>query len=138
MSISNSVGNIADSARRGAWDAGGVVLLALRIGSIAVALAGLIFAGGGVVFFPLAVPPLAAGYGLLRRVRGARLFGFGVAVAYAISVAYIATTPLRGLTPPPGHGAASIDPGPVLVAVDFLAAAILIVFGKADRRTGGR
>ena len=65
MSAHDGVSGVADSARRGAWDAGGVVLLALGIGSIAVAVAvavaGLIFGGGGVAFFPLAVPPLGRG-----------------------------------------------------------------------------
>jgi hypothetical protein len=52
------------------------VLKGLGFGFLAVALAGLVFAGGGVAFFPLAVPPLAAGYGVLGRVRRARFFAF--------------------------------------------------------------
>jgi hypothetical protein len=129
---------IADSARRGAWHGSGLLLLALGIGSLGVALTGLVFAGGGVAFLGLAVPPLIAGYGILRRTRWARVFGLIVALAYAVGVAYVASTPLRGLTPPTGQSAPTIDPGSTLVAVAFLVAAILVLVGTADSRTGRR
>lgn len=131
---------MAGSARRGAWKAGGLLLLALGIGSLAVAVIGLLFGAYGslAVFSVLAVPPLAAGYGVLRRMRWARLVGLIVALGYGAAVAYIATTPSRGLTPPPGQSAPALDPGSVLVALAFVAAALLLLFGKPDRRPGTR
>jgi hypothetical protein len=134
MSTSDSVAKATGSARRAAWDLGGLVLVAAGIGSLVVGMAGLIVWGGGVAFFPLAVPPLAAGYAVLRRARWARVSGFIVALAYAATVAYVATTPWRGLTPP-DQSPGSADPGALLLAVAFVAAAILVLVGTADRRT---
>lgn len=69
----------ADSIRRVAWRTGGMILLAMGGASLAVAIGGLIIAGGGVIFLPLALPLLAAGYMVLRAMPGARVVGFLVA-----------------------------------------------------------
>ncbi len=127
----------SDSVRHGAQQVGGVVLLVLGALSIAVALVGSIFAGSGVAFLPLALPLLVAGYVVLRAIRGARVLGLSVAVIYGVAVGYVATTPLRGLTPAPGQSVA-IDPGSGLVAAAFLTAALLLLVGRADREGIGR
>jgi hypothetical protein len=91
---------------------------------------------GGVAFVPLAVPPIAAGYCVMRRIQWARLLGVAVAVTYAVVVGYIATTPWRGLAPAPGQSSPPLDSGTVLVAVAFLISAILVAVGKPDGTTG--
>jgi hypothetical protein len=102
MSTYAAVLGAADSVRRAAWRAGGSILLAMGGASVAVAIGGLIFAGGGVILLPLALPPLAAGYIVVRMTPGARSFGFLVAALYGGFGAYAATYSMRGLTPPPG------------------------------------
>ena len=132
--------DVVGSMRRRAWTAGGVVLLALGVGTLALPIGSLVLndgGAGGVAFLPLAVPPLVAGYCVLRQLRWARLFGCAVAAIYGLVVAYIATTPWRGLTPAPGQSSPPLDPGTVLVAVGFLTSAALIALGKADRRLSG-
>ncbi len=117
------------------------MLVVLGVGSLAVPLVGLVVAGGrvgGVAFLPLAVPPLGAGYCLLRQIRWARALAVTVAVTYAAVVAYIATTPWRGLTPAQGQSSPPLDPGTVLVAVAFLISACLIAVGKAEGKPSGR
>lgn len=112
----------------------GWLLVGYGVAILATALVGMVVWGGGVAFVGLAVPPLAAGYGVTRRVRGARLFGVAVAGAYAIACAYVATTTLRGLTLAPGQQAAGLDPLWTVVAVAFLLAAVLIGSSRADLR----
>jgi hypothetical protein len=139
MSTYAAVLGAADSVRRAAWRAGGSILLAMGGASLAVAIGGLIFAGGGVIFLPLALPPLAAGYMVLRAMPGARIFGLLVAALYGGFVAWFATYSLRGLTPPPGQSdPRQIDMGSALVACVFLAAAVLILVGRARREASGR
>jgi hypothetical protein len=84
------------------------------------------------------VPPIAAGYCVLRQIPWARVLGLTVAVTYAVVVAYIATTPWRGLAPAQGQSSPPLDPGTVLVAVAFLISAVLIAVGKPDGKPGGR
>jgi hypothetical protein len=139
MSTYEAVPGTAVSIRRAAWRAGGMILLAMGGASVAVAIGGLIFAGGGVIFLPLALPPLAAGYMVVRVTPGARIFGLLVAALYGGFVAYVATYSLRGLTPPPGQSdPRQIDMGSALVACVFLAAAVLILVGRARREASGR
>ncbi len=139
MSTYEAVLGTAVSIRRAAWRAGGMILLAMGGASVAVAIGGLIFAGGGVIFLPLALPPLAAGYMVVRVTPGARIFGLLVAALYGGFVAWFATYSLRGLTPPPGQSdPRQIDMGSALVACVFLAAAVLILVGRARREASGR
>jgi hypothetical protein len=139
MSTHEVVLSTAASIRRAAWRAGGLILLAMGAASAALAIGGLIFAGGGVIFLPLAVPPLAAGYMVVRVTPGARICGLWVAALYGGFVAWAATYSLRGLTPPPGQSdPRQIDMASALVACVFLAAAVLILFGRARREASGR
>jgi hypothetical protein len=130
------VNDVAASMRRRAADVGALILVVFGVLSFAIAAAGLLFGTGGtVLLFALAIPLLAAGYGVLRRIRWARVAALIVAVGYGTTVAIVATTPLRGLRPGPGQSGPSLDPAPVLVAIAFAAAAVLILVGKADHRT---
>ncbi len=141
MVNAHDASDVIGVGRRRAWVAGGLVLLALGIGSLVVPLAGLLATGGrlgGLAFLPLAVPPIAAGYCVLRQIPWARVLGFTVALAYAVVVAYTATTPWRGLTPAQGQSPPPLDPGTVLVAVAFLISAALIAVGKPGSKAGGR
>jgi hypothetical protein len=127
------------SVRLAAWRAGGLILLTIGGASVAVAIGGLIFAGGGVIFLPLALPPLAGGYMVLRAMPGARIFGLLVAALYGGFVAWFATYSLRGLTPPPGQSdLRQIDIGSALVACVFLAAAVLILVGRGRHEATSR
>jgi len=135
MSTHDAAIGTAASIRRTAWRAGGMILLAMGGASVAVAIGGLIFAGGGVIF----LPPLAAGYMVVRVTPGARIFGILVAVLYGGFMVSVATYSLRGLTPPPGQSdPRQIDMGSALVACVFLAAAVLILVGRARREASGR
>jgi hypothetical protein len=139
MSSYGTVLGAADFVRRAAWSTGGVVLLAMGGISAAVAIGGLIFAGGGVIFLPLAIPPLAAGYMVVRAMRGARVFGLLVATIYGGFMVSVATYPLGGLRPAPGQSdPRQIDIAGALVACVFLAAAVLILVGRARREASGR
>jgi hypothetical protein len=82
MSAYELVRGSAVSIRWAAWRAGGMILLVMGAASAAVAIGGLIFAGGGVIFLPLALPPLGAGYMVLRAIPGARIVGVLVAALY--------------------------------------------------------
>lgn len=111
-----------------------MALLALGGVSVAVAIVGLIFAGGGIIFLPLALPLLAAGYMVVRAMPGARLVGLLVSVLYGSFIWSVATYPLHGLTPPLGQAdTRQIDAGSALVACAFLAAAIVILVGSGRR-----
>lgn len=125
--------------RWAAWRAGGMILLAMGVVSVAVAIGGLILAGGGVMFLPLALPPLGAGYMVLRATPGARLVGVLVAAAYGAFVWYVATYPLGGLTPPPGQpDPRHIDMAAAVVAGLFMTAAVLALIGRPRRETPAR
>ncbi len=134
-----------DRLRRGAWMAAGLLLGALGFAAPVAGLAGVVLFGGGVVLVAVGVPPLVAAAAVLGRRPWARPLALFVAVAYAIVVAVIATTPLRGLAPAPGEPPAAPAPGGVLVTVAFLAAAALLAFGDPTpgprggwrRRTAG-
>jgi hypothetical protein len=116
-----------------------MILLAMGGASAAVAIGGLIFAGGGVILLPLALPPLAAGYMVVRAIPWARVVGFLVGALYGGFIWSVATYPLGGLTPPPGQSdPRHIDIASALVACAFVAAAILILAGRARREASDR
>lgn len=121
------------AARPRAWQAAGILLLALGIGLLTIALIGLLSAGGGLALVALAILPCVAGGLVLRRAPGARVVGLSVSLAYAAFVASIATAPWRGPTPVLGTDPAPIDPGSVLVGLAFLAAAVLLIAGTPGR-----
>jgi len=93
----------AVSICRAAWRAGGVILLAMGGISAAVAIGGLIFAGGGIIFLPLALPPIAGGYLVLRALPGARVVGLLVAALYGGFIWSSLPIPWAVLTPAPGQ-----------------------------------
>ncbi len=134
MSTHIAVLGAAGSVRRAAWSAGGVVLLAMGGLSAAIAIGGLVFAGGGIIFLPLALPPLAAGYMVVHAMPGARVVGLVVAALYGGFLWFVATYPLGGLTPPPGQSdPRQIDVASALVACAFLASAVMILAGSGRR-----
>ena len=120
----------AVSARAVAWWVGGLLLLGLGAGSLVLGFT------GGVAFLALAVPPLVAGYAVLRQWRWARWLGLGVAAAYAAVVGYVVTTPWRGLTPPAGQGGPGIDAGMAAIAAAFVTAGLLVLLGRATTPRG--
>ena len=142
MNRTNASGGIRgiDGLRRAAWTAGGLLLGALGLAAAAAGLVGFALFGGGVALVAVGLPPLVAAAGVRGRHRRARPLALLVALAYAIVVAFVATTPLRGLTPAPGEPPAAPVLGGVLVAVAFLATAVLLAAGDATPgpRTGLR
>lgn len=118
-----------------AWQAGGVLLLCLGAGFLLIVLYGLMLGayGGVVTYGLLALPPLASGWAVLRRRPWARLVALPIALLYGAVVGFIATTPWRGVTPPPGTARPPLDLPTVLVAVAFFVAALLVAVGKPDR-----
>jgi hypothetical protein len=116
-----------------------MILLVMGAASAAVAIGGLIFAGGGVIFLPLALPPLGAGYMVLRAIPGARIVGVLVAALYGAFIWSVATYPLGGLTPAPGQAdPRHIDIATALVACVFITAAVLVLIGRSWRETPDR
>ena len=142
MNRTNASGGIRgiDGLRRGAWTAGGLLLGALGLAVIAAGLVGFVLFRGGVALVAVGAPPLGAAAGVLGRPPHARPLALLVALAYAIVVGCIATTPLRGLTPALGQPPASPVLGAMLVAVAFLVTAALLAFGDPTRgpREGSR
>lgn len=70
----------------------------------------------------------------MYRIRFARLVGALVALVYAAFLTVVWTSPLRGLTPPPGQSRAPLDIGLVALSVALLAVAVVIALGTAPRR----
>lgn len=112
--------------------------MAYGAGILAIGLVGIVVWGGGVAFVALAVPPAAAGFGVIRRFPWARTLAVAVACGYAIVCAFVATTPLRGLTPAPGQPAVGLDPVWTAAAVAFVVAAVLVGMSKADHTPADR
>ena len=147
MNETNAGGRIrgSDGLRRAGWTAGGLLLGALGLASVAAGLIGFVLFRGGLALVVVGVPPLVAAAGVLGRRSHARPLAVLVALAYAVVVAFVATTPLRGLTPAPDQPPASPVLGAVLVALAFLAAAVLLALGDPTpgprtarrRRTAG-
>jgi hypothetical protein len=73
-----------------------------------------------------------SGYGIVGRIKWLRLLGVLVSLAHATGLAYVATTPWRGLTPAPGDASSTIDMRGVMIAMAFIAAAILLALGTRD------
>lgn len=123
------------SLRRTAWLAGSALLLGLGIACLAVAVVGLIMLGGGVSFVVLAIPLLAAGTLAARSsVPAARVLASSVAFVCAALIAFVATAPLRGLTPPPGQPLPVIDGGAILLAAGCAIAGVLVLAGDPGHR----
>ncbi len=119
--------------RQRAWTAGGALLLGLGGLLLAVGLVGLATLGGGVAILLLAIPPAGVGYLVIRRVAAARTTAVSVGLAYAAFAVYVATAPLRGLTPPDGTSAAAPDLALLVLGTAFGAAAVLLIAGKPSR-----
>ena len=116
----------AAGIRGAAWYLGGFLMLALGV---------VLIASGGVGILLLAIPPLAVGVWVILGRRWARAIGMTVAFGYAAMVGYVATTPLRGLTPPAGQEREPLEPTLVGLTIAFLVAGLLIALGKRGTRT---
>ena len=90
----------------------------------------MITTGSGLAILIFSVPPLVAGAWVMVRGAWARTLGALVGAVYAAFIAYVATTPLRGITPPPGQSREPMDLGLVMLATGFALATLLIVAGK--------
>lgn len=94
--------------------------------------AAIIIASPGVATIIIAIPPIGVGVlGLLSRPRS-RAAGFAVSVAYAVIIGFVTTTPLRGVTPPPGQSRPPMDPAMILVTAGFVLAALLYAVAKGS------
>lgn len=123
-------------ARHQAWKAGAALLALLGLACVALTVVALI-AGhpGGWGFMVVGLPVLILGVaGLRGGTAAARLIGFIAALACGVFLILIATTPLRGLTPPPGAPAPSIEPVSMVAGLAFIACAVLLVVGVPSKR----
>lgn len=123
-------------ARHQVWQAGAILLTVLGLGCAALTVVALIASQpGGWGFLLVGLPLLVLGVAGLRGVDAAvRLAGSLAALACGVVSILIATTPLRGLTPPPGAPAPSIEPVSMLVGLVFIAAAVLLVVGVPSKK----
>lgn len=119
-----------ESTRQRAWMAGGILLLALGGLLVAAGLVGFVTGGGGAAFVVLALPPAGAGALAYRRVASVRVSAVSVALAYAAFALYVATGPLRGVTPADGAPAPGPDLVLGLVGAAFGLAAVLLLVGE--------
>lgn len=115
--------------RVGLWRAGGWLLVGLALASIAELAPG----EGGLMIVVLALPLLLGGFLVLRGLPLARTVGVLLPVLYGIGVAFVATTPLRGLTPAPGQSREPVDAATLVVAALLLLAAVLVAIGQPAR-----
>ena len=120
-----------ESVRQRAWSAAGILLLALGLLLLATGLIGLAALDGGAAFLALAIPPVGCGILVLRRTGSARTSALSVALAYGAFALYVATAPLRGLTPPDGTPSPGPDLVLSLVGAAFAAAAALLLVGES-------
>ena len=96
-----------------AWLArGGALLLGLAGLLLAAGLVGLVSRGGGMAFLILGLPPAGAGFLVIAGWPPCGSALVSVALAYAAFALYVATAPLRGLTPADGAPFAGTGPGP--------------------------
>jgi hypothetical protein len=95
---------------------------------------GLVMSTGGVAFFVLGIPPLAAGIAILRGIPLARPADFMLALASASTLGLLASTPFRGLTPPVGSPPPDVDLASTVLAVLFLLVAVMLVIAKPTSR----
>ncbi len=129
------------SWRERSWIVGVGGVLVLGAVSLVVGIAGpIVFGltggdyGGGLALLFMAIPLLAAGLMLLYRIPFGRLVGSVVCLVYAAFLTVVWTTPLRGLTPPPGQSRAPLDVGLIVLSAAFLALAVLVALGTAPPR----
>jgi hypothetical protein len=120
------------SVRQRAWEAAGILLLALAALLVVTGIIGLVTGGGGLAFLVLALPPGGAGFLVRRRVAAVRVSALSVALAYAAFALYVATAPLRGVTQADGAPSPGPDLVLILVGAAFGAAAVLLLVGEAD------
>ena len=118
------------SIRRRAWGLAGILLVGLGVLLLVTGLIGLITAGGGVAFLVLALPPAGVGLLVRRRLAAVRVSALSVSLAYGAFALYVATTPLRGLTPADGSGSPGPDLALILIGAAFGLAAVLLLVGE--------
>jgi hypothetical protein len=122
-----------ESSRRRAWAAGGFVLLALSGLLVATGVVGLVTGGAEVAFLALSLPPAGTGLLVRRRVASVRVSAVSVALAYGAFALYVATSPLRGLTPAEGAPSPGPDLALIVVGAAFGLAAALVLVGSPER-----
>ena len=122
-----------ETSRRRAWTASGIVLLALAGLLVATGVLGLVSGGGGLAILILAIPPAGVGLLVQRGVAPVRVSAMSVALAYAAFAVYVATAPLRGLTPADGAPSPGPDVVLLLVGAAFGVAAALLLVGDPER-----
>lgn len=90
---------------------------------------------GGWGFLLAGLPLLLLGWAGLRGADAAvRLAGSLAIFDCGVVLIFISTTSLRGLTPPPGAPAPSIEPVTMVLGLLFIAAAVLLVFGVPSKK----
>lgn len=87
--------------------------------------------GDGVAIVILSIPILLAALSMFLGLKWARLAGATLAALYALAIGYVVTTPLRGLTLPPGHAREPLDLGLAVLAISFGAASVFIAIGRS-------
>jgi len=76
---------------------------------------------------------VAGGIAVLIRASFARVIALAVSLLWGTSVAVIALSPWRGLTPPGSQALPPLDPGLVGLAIGLFAIAILVLAGDPGR-----
>lgn len=122
--------------RRQAWRAGSVLLALVGLGCVAVpAVTAIAGQPGGWGFAVVGLPLLVLGVAGSRGARTAiRLSGVLAALACGGFLILVATTPLRGVTPPPGSPAPSVEPVSLVAGLAFIGLAILLAVGVPSER----
>ena len=114
------------SGRGLVYMSGAALLVALGIS--------IFIASPGVGTVVVGVVPIVVGLAAIRRIPWARAGAFATALIYALVLAFVATAPLRGLTPPPGETRPPLDFATASLAVGFVVAAVLLALGDRQRR----
>jgi hypothetical protein len=117
-------------------------VLIYQAGAALLAALGLVFvgaaflSGGGIAVIIIGLPLLLLAAAMLRGWRWGRLVGVAAGVTYALAIGFVATTPWRGLSPPPGQPPAPLEPDLVVLTAAFALASVLVAIGKRANAAG--